>query len=224
MMYKEKSRARRKFRALALVPMLTLALGVASVPAVRATVSTISNSSVSVSKDSENAPKDKTLNSKFKLANINNNGKVTIITLKGNDLGDNLSVSGGTFTNDDRTYNSNSMECNLTDGVAVIKTSFPFTDEIKNGRMTIIANGQNLTFDLDDFIKNARTVVFGNDPDFTEKSTIIINGNSSPSIDDMKVLLDGKVIDYSEIKNLPTDKIVSMTVDKEKNEIRITTK
>ncbi len=54
MMYKEKSGAGRKFKALALVPMLALALLVAGVPAVRAAVSTISNSGVSVSEGNEN--------------------------------------------------------------------------------------------------------------------------------------------------------------------------
>lgn len=54
MMYKEKSGAGRKFKALALVPMLALALGVAGAPAVRAAVSTISSSDVSVSKDTKN--------------------------------------------------------------------------------------------------------------------------------------------------------------------------
>lgn len=48
MMYKEKSGAGRKLKALALVPMLALAVGLSSVPAIDAAVSTISDSGMSL--------------------------------------------------------------------------------------------------------------------------------------------------------------------------------
>ena len=54
MMYKAKSCAGSKLKALALVPMVALALGVVTVPAVKAAVSTISNSEVSLDKGNEN--------------------------------------------------------------------------------------------------------------------------------------------------------------------------
>ncbi|MCH5221293.1 MAG: M56 family metallopeptidase [Muribaculaceae bacterium] len=59
MMYKSKSSAGSKLKALALVPMVALALGVATVPAVKAAVSTISNSDVSLDKGNENLPDGK---------------------------------------------------------------------------------------------------------------------------------------------------------------------
>ena len=59
MMYKSKSSAGSKLKALALVPMVALALGVATVPAVKAAVATISNSEVSLDKGNENLPDGK---------------------------------------------------------------------------------------------------------------------------------------------------------------------
>ena len=55
MMYKSKSGAGSKLKALALVPMVALALGVATVPAVKAAVSTISNSEISLDKGNQNS-------------------------------------------------------------------------------------------------------------------------------------------------------------------------
>ena len=54
MMYKSKSGAGSKLKALAFVPMVALALGVAGMPAVKAAVATIGNSHVSFDKGSEN--------------------------------------------------------------------------------------------------------------------------------------------------------------------------
>ncbi len=53
MMYKEKSGAGQKIKALALVPVLALALGVAAVPSVQAAVSTISSLNASIDKGNE---------------------------------------------------------------------------------------------------------------------------------------------------------------------------
>ncbi|MCC8071360.1 MAG: M56 family metallopeptidase [Bacteroidales bacterium] len=53
MMYKSPCGARRRWRALALVPALGLALGLMAVPAISAAVSTISSSSLSVDKGTE---------------------------------------------------------------------------------------------------------------------------------------------------------------------------
>ncbi len=47
MIYKLKSGAGRKFKVLALVPTVALALGLVSVPAVRAAVSAIGSSTIS---------------------------------------------------------------------------------------------------------------------------------------------------------------------------------
>ena len=58
MMKKEKSGAGSKFKALALVPMLALALSVSAIPAVRSAVTAISTSEVSKDKGSEKLPAD----------------------------------------------------------------------------------------------------------------------------------------------------------------------
>ena len=156
MMYKEKSGVGRRFKALALVPMLALALGVAAVPAVRAAVSTISSSDVSVSKGSENMPQQETSAQRFKIKNFNNNGNETTITLEGENLGNHLTVSGGTFTTSGKTYQAKSMRCEMTDGRAVIVTVFPFTDEYDTSSMTLTINGKDVALDLDTFLSNAR--------------------------------------------------------------------
>lgn len=62
MMYKKKSRAGRRFKALALVPTLALALGAVSIPAVRAVVSTVSSSTIYADKGSENSATQQIMN------------------------------------------------------------------------------------------------------------------------------------------------------------------
>ena len=120
MMYKEKSGAGRRFKALALVPMLAIALGVAGVPAVRAAVTTIRSSEISTAKVTENPRNDKNSVRVFKVTNINNNDGVTTITIKASGLGNSVSVSGGTFTTAGHTYNANGLNFNMTDGEGVI--------------------------------------------------------------------------------------------------------
>lgn len=213
MMYKEKSCAGRKLKALALVPMLALALGVAAVPAVRAAVSTISSSEVSVGKDNENLSAGKTSGTIariFKVKNLNNNGNVTTVTVKGENLGSNLTVSGGTFTTKGKTYQAKALQCNMIDGVATITATFPFISEYENTRMTLIVNGEEIPFNLDGFLDNA-----GN---------IVVSSNSSSLLDDMEIYVDGEKIIKSEMNNIASDKIESIEIDKQNNAIRITLK
>lgn len=159
MMYKQKSGAGSKIKALALVPMLALALGVATVPAVRAAVSTISSSDVSVDKSSENPASDKIPVKGFSVKNLNNSDGKTTITIKGEGLGDHLTVSGGTFTTMGKTYQANTLQCNMTDGEAIVTATFPFTDSYENSSMTLTVNGKELLFNLEDFFNNSAVVV-----------------------------------------------------------------
>lgn len=227
MMYKEKSGAGRKFKALALVPMLALALGVAGAPAVRAAVSTISSSDVSVSKDSENLPENKTTVQTYKVTNINNDGNETSVTINGEGFGTNLTISDATFTNKGKTYQANSLDCNMTDGVATSHATFRFADELKKPSMTLMVNGKEVPFDLEKFQNNAQSVAIGNNGNSTAPSrsgVIVINGSSSAIPSDMSVYLDGKKISEAEMAGLSSENISSVSVDKQNNTIKISSK
>lgn len=154
MMYKEKSGARHKIKALALVPTLAVALAVVSVPAVRATVSTISRSEISIGKDSENLPDSEKVSQHFRVTDINKDGSSTKVVIKGKNLGPNLTVSGGTFTNKGTSYNANSLKCNMTDGKADITVSFTVSEEYEDSEMLLIINGEEVRFNFKDFLGN----------------------------------------------------------------------
>ena len=159
MMYQKRSDAGRRFKALALVPMLALALGAVSVPAVRAAVSTISSSEVSVGKSNEKPAVGKTGVQVFKVTNLNNNGNKTTVTINGEGLGDNVTVSGGTFTTNGKTYQADGLKFYLTDGVADIVATFPFIDEFDKSSMTIVVNGEKIPFDLEEFFNKSADVI-----------------------------------------------------------------
>lgn len=207
MMYQKKSGGRRRLKALALVPTLAIALGVAAVPAVRAAVTTIAASNVSAGESSKNQADDKISIQRYKVTNVNNNGDKTTIVIKGENLGDNLTVSGGTYTDRGKTYRASSLQCEMTDGNAVITATFPFLDEFDKPEMTLTVNGKEIPFDLENFFASAKTVTVNSETDGK-----------------MTILLDGKKIGEMEMNALPPESIVSMTVDKGKNTIYISTK
>ncbi len=222
MMYKEKCGAGHRLKALALVPVLALTLGVAGVPAVRAAVSTISNSEVFIGKDSENLPKDEAATQNFKVCGLSYNGNETTVVVEGENFGNNLTISGGSFTTMGKTYPAMSLKCNMTNGKATITATFPATNEYKNTSMTLKINGKEVVINLDDSINNhqVEVVELSATP---SQSSIIINGNSSSLSESMQIYLDGKEISEAEMNALAPDKIASMTVDKKSDTIRITT-
>jgi len=223
MMYKEKSGAGRKFKALALVPMFALALGVAAVPAVRAAVSTISNSEISVGKDSKNLPEDKILDSSLKVTNINDNGNETTVVIKGEGLGNNLSVSGGALTTNGNTCQAKSMQCEMTNGNATIKLIFPASGVQENQSMTLNINGKEYQFTFRENASGAiQKIATGSIPG--TNTTITIKGSSSTIPEGMIVLIDNKQISMEEFNQLPVEKIESITVDRINNKLIITTK
>lgn len=221
MMYKEKSGAGRRLKALALVPVLALALASAAVPAVRAAVSTIGSSEVSPDKVSENLPESETSVQVYKITNLNNDGTKTSVVIKGENLGNDLTVSGGTFTNNGKTYGANSLDCEMTDGTAVIVATFPFSEEYEKASMTLTVNGKEIPFDLEGFFGRSQSVTVG-EKDGSKPSAIHVNGNRSTIPEGMKLFLDGKEINVSELPE--TDKIASITIDKRKNSMQITTR
>ncbi len=219
MMYKEKSGAGHRLKALALVPMFALALGVATVPSVRAAVSTISNSEVTVNKGSEKRPTDKTDVKVFKVTSINNNGNETTVTIKGKGLGNNLTISGGTFTTMNKTYQAKALQCNMSDGAATITATFPFTSEYENTSMTLTVNGEVIPFELDNFMNSAQTIVIEDNQQTNASSS---NPVSLPN--GMKIYLDGEEINPLNLQNVDSEKIAAITIDKKNNAIKITLK
>lgn len=225
MMYQEKSGAGRKFKALALVPVLALAIGVSFVPAVRAAATTISNSEISVGKDKEKSHKGEVSVRRFKVVNINDDGIQTTVTINGENLGDHLTVSGGTFTNNRKTYQANSLSTQMANGSATITLSFPFTGEYKKGKMAIRVNGDEIPFDLEEFSNNSQAVVIGDNDDVSKASTtIVINSHSSKVPEEIKILLDGKEISRSVLSTLNSDTIGSITIDRDNNIMKITSR
>ncbi|MGN0231471.1 MAG: M56 family metallopeptidase [Muribaculaceae bacterium] len=202
MMYKERSGAGHKLKALALVPMLALALEVAGIPAVRAAVSTISSSEVSVNKGRENLPESKILIQRFKVISIYSDETSTTAVIKGEQFRHKFLFSQATFTNNGKTYQSTSQKFELNDGTAEITVSFPFTGELINPKMAIVVNGKETLFDLDEYNNEAR----------------------SSNTADMEIYLDGEKISEAELEALSPDKIASITVDKNRNMIIVTTK
>lgn len=149
MMYKKKSGAGRKLKALTLVPMFALALGVAAVPAVRAAISTISCSSATVSKVSDNSANGEISANNFKVGHIEINGAGdAVIVIIGENLGNNLTVSGCKLTVNGQTVDAKSMECNLTDGNATISATFPIKANFETASLTFDANGKEFTVKL----------------------------------------------------------------------------
>ncbi|MDE6287671.1 MAG: M56 family metallopeptidase [Muribaculaceae bacterium] len=161
MMSKEKSGAGHKFKALALVPMLALALGLTAVPAVRAAVSTISNSEIALGKGSENTLQEQTSERVFKLIKLNNNGEEVTVVISGENLGNMLSVSDCKLIDGALTVDAKSLQSNMTDGTATITATFHFSGDYNNSIVTFNANGQVISFNLADFKNNAQAGVVG---------------------------------------------------------------
>ncbi|MCH5241952.1 MAG: M56 family metallopeptidase [Muribaculaceae bacterium] len=218
MMYKSKSGAGGKLKALALVPMVALALGVVTVPTVKAAVSAISDSDVSLDKGNENSA----VTGKFRITSLNNSGIETTVVVMGEDLGNNLSVSGGTFTNNGQTYTAKSLNTTMTNGAATITAVFPVSESYENASIAFNINGQDVKLNLDDFRRNSQTNSISISP---SNGIVISQGNSTLStVGDMEIYLDGKKISEKEMKALNPETIVSMSIDKQKNAIYITSK
>ncbi|MDE5608386.1 MAG: M56 family metallopeptidase [Muribaculaceae bacterium] len=230
MMYKEKSGAGRRFKALALVPMLALAVGAASVPAVRAAVSTISNSALSVGEDSKKTSDDKISVQRFQVTNINKDGHETAVTIKGIDLGEKLTVSGGTFTSDGKTFRAKALDCNMTDGEATIIARFQLSGEYKNPAMTLTINGDEIPFNLENFFNDSQIVVIGTGAVKKSAGTtgnissVVIRGGSSSEPGETSIYMDGKEISRDDLDKILPDNISSVAVDKQNNAIIITSK
>lgn len=218
MMYKSKSGASGKLKAFALVPIAALALGVISVPALKAAVSTISDSEVLIDKGSEKS----SVTGKFRIISLNNSGIETTVVVTGEDLGNNLSVSGSTFTTNGKNYSAKSLNTNMTDGRATITSVFPFSGNYENAYVAFNINGQDVKLNLDDFHRNAQNSSISISP---SNGIVISNGNATLStVGKMDIYLDGKKISEKEMKAINPETIASMSIDKQNNTIYITSK
>ena len=218
MMYKSKSSAGSKLKALALVPVVALALGVTNMPSVKAAVSTISNSKVSLDKSSEKTA----VSGNFKIASLNNSGIETTVVVTGEDLGSSLSVSDVTFINKENHYSAKSLNTTMTNGQATITAVFPFSDKYENASIALNINGQVVKLNLDDFRRNSQTNSISISP---SNGIVISQGNAVMStVGSTEIYLDGKKINEQDLKALNPETIASMSIDKQNNTIKITSK
>ncbi|MDE6339122.1 MAG: hypothetical protein K2K97_04975, partial [Muribaculaceae bacterium] len=213
MMYKEKSNAGRKLKALALVPALALAFGVSTLPSVRAAVATISYSELYASKDSENPANNKKTQA-FTISQISNYDNTTTVVVEGRNLGNTLTVTGGTLNTNGNTCQANSMECQMTNGDAFITVNFPYSGEYKDTSMTLTINGQIVTLDLNHFLTAGKS--YSSDP--------VDEIAPSSSLEGFTIYIDGKEVTASDLETLPSEKVESVDVDKKEKIISVTLK
>ncbi|MDE6498629.1 MAG: M56 family metallopeptidase [Muribaculaceae bacterium] len=155
MMYKEKSGAGRRMKVLALVPVLMLVLGVAVMPPVRAAVSTISSTGLSLRKGSEKTEESKNDVPEFRVTDINNYDNKTTVRIEVKGLGNYIKTSGGTLTTCGRTYQAINQSCVKTGSEAVIEIVFPFLSEFEATSMTVNVNDEAIPFNLEELFARA---------------------------------------------------------------------
>ncbi len=226
MMYKEKSGAGHRFKALALVPMLAMALGVASVPAVRAAVTTISSSEISTSEVSENTSQGKISGRNFRLTGISVNGTDVTVDVKGENLGNHINVTGGKLTTDNISVDAKSLQCQLVDGVACITAVFSALEQSDNQTMTLNVNGRDISFNLNNTLANSDIKVLkvksfkkqGSTDEEAPDANVTSEPKSQGSFD---YYINGKKASQEEMNALNPHEINAITVDKKNNAIRV---
>lgn len=136
------------------------------------------------------------------------------MVINGENLGNNLTVTGGTLIIDGKNFESRSLLCNMTNGFATITAVFPYSGELKNASLTLNINGSDMNFDLGNNVGNTKLTIVGNAQDSSNlhKSSKAIS--SIQPVKDMVIYVDGKKVEYSELNNIPSDKISSVSMDK----------
>lgn len=246
MMYKEKSGAGRRFKALALMPVLLLVLGVALMPPVRAAVSTISSSSLSLRKGSEKTEESKADAPRFRVTSLDNNGGKTTVRILGEGLGNYIKTSGGTFTTCGRTYQAINQSCVKTGSEAVIEIMFPFLSEFDATSMTVNINDVEIPFNLEslfekayDYPSNLNTAVNVDEAALRKLAPVtldsaISSGGNDPLVVSARVInksmipgdiyLNDKKVGQAELQELNSEDISAIVVNKQDNTMRITTR
>ena len=206
MMYKEKSGAGPKAKALALVPMLALSLGIVAVPAVSAAVSAISAGSVTVSKGNEKSGQYEATSARFQVVNINRDGNETSVTLRGENFGNSISVSDVAIKSKGITYHASSMQCDMVNGVATIRAKFNNVPEMKDSRITMTVNGETQSLTLNDV---AGSVYIEKDTTSVVPAMII---RSTTGKQRGKIYVNGKEVAETELNKIPQDSIQSVSI------------
>lgn len=225
MMYKEKSGAGQKLKALALLPMLALALGIAGVPAVHAAVSVIQHSTLFDRKGTDNLSDDKTAVKIYSLGN-----DVKLDTLKSKDKDRRTSASTKVEMNSSLTPKN--MDIYLDD--KKIKAS-ELKDISPERVASMTVDRQNNTIKITGKKADKEVVkeLYATVEKIPENESIYKSSDDNNSSKAVKVLLiqeepecmeyyiDGKKITVSELRNISPDKIASVTIDKKDNVKRL---
>lgn len=205
MMYKSKSTSGARFKAIALAPAVALALLVATVPQVKAAISTINNSKVVEGKVNKISAENDNKADVFKFKNLNNNNGKTTVTITGTIPSQSLSVNEVTLINGKDIYIANSISTSMNNGEATITATFPFLDTFDNVSITLSANG-----------KEYQMKVFTGE-DFTQS-------NTKSTIQKPHYFVNGEEVNPDYINKIQPKDIESITVDKESNAIIIVLK
>ena len=246
MMYKEKSGAGRRMKALALVPVLVLVLGVAAMPPVRAAVSTLSSTGLSPRKGSEKSAESKTDGLQFRVTSIDNYDNKTTVRIEVKGLGNYIKTSGGTLTTCGHTYSAINQSCVKTGSEAVINIVFPFLSEFESTSMTVNVNDEAIPFNLEELFDKAKpglsvqqaTVNLdeaapGKQAPATpgrainsavdnplDVAALVINKNATPG----DIYVNGVKMEKADMHKLNDEDIALVVINKQNNTTNITTK
>lgn len=207
MMYKSKSTSGARFKAIALAPAVALALLVATVPQVKAAISTISSSNVVDDKNNKiSADTDKGADV-FKFKNLNNNNGKTTVTIVGTIPSQSLSVKDVTLINGKNIYIANSINTKMNNGEAIIEATFPFLDKFDDLSIGLWANGKEYHMDIN-----------------TDISVAITQSDVKSTLHTPRYFVNDEEVAPDYIKTIQPMDIESIAVDKKNNAIKMTLK
>lgn len=85
------------------------------------------------------------LEAKVRFQSIDFKGENVIVTLADDRAGDSVRLTEAVFHNDGREYESRSMNCDLNNGIAVYKLSFPQCEVYRKCSVTLTINGKQVS-------------------------------------------------------------------------------
>lgn len=231
MMYKEKSGAGRRFKALALVPVLAVALAVSAVPAVRAAVSTIGASTLSTGKSSENTA---SVQAPVATAAADTTPVLTMVEQLPQYPGGERAIMSAlmsklTFPNPDRQWPEGAsgrtvvefkiMPDGTMDNIRVLRScGFADLDAI-----AVNAVGEALTERWTPGMNAGRPVAVSYTLPVSFK-TQRVAGSQATDVDEMEIFVDGQKMDRAQLNAISPERIASMTVDRKGKRILVTLK
>lgn len=202
MMYKSKSTSGARFKAIALAPAVALALLVATVPQVKAAISTINNSKVVDDKVSKISAENDNKADVFKFKSLDNNNGKTTVTIIGTIPSQSLSVNEVTLINGKDIYIANSISTSMNNGEATITATFPFLDTFDNVNISLSANGKEYQMKV-----------------YTSENIAFTQSNTKSTIQMPHYFVNGEEVNPDYINKIQPEDIESITVDKNSNAI-----